>query len=166
MTRSGRRLILLELELQEQCPSDECIKVIFATSDGQTEHNVDAQRHPVAGELNLRERLHVHQCDERSSRSALQLDFPLFEYTTGTAEEDELWQPQETRGRKTEDELTTRSGGGMDQVLDVSEGATFISITSHPGALWGVYKILGVPPKSLVVGEMNVLVLRVKKVTE
>ncbi|ODN84391.1 hypothetical protein L202_00351 [Cryptococcus amylolentus CBS 6039] len=115
---------------------------------------------------NLRERLHVHQCDERSSRSALQLDFPLFEYTTGTAEEDELWQPQETRGRKTEDELTTRSGGGMDQVLDVSEGATFISITSHPGALWGVYKILGVPPKSLVVGEMNVLVLRVKKVTE
>ncbi|ODO07313.1 hypothetical protein L198_00892 [Cryptococcus wingfieldii CBS 7118] len=278
MTRSGRRLILLELELQE-CPSDECIKVIFATSDA--DHNVDAQRHPVARKLhlylhlsrgsivpgfkarvncpivdphlsslgrdqatalrhalqretprgmplperwfvsplkrdlwnrvgmanlnaeertasgkrawheghrirggvslrilghclaeadvgcwNLRERLHVHKCDKGSSRSALQLDFPSFEYTPGTAEEDKLWQPQEMRGGETEDELTTRSGGGMDQVLDASEGATYNSITSHPGALWGVYKALGVPPRSLVVGEMNVLVLRVKKVTE
>lgn len=39
-----------------------------------------------------------------------------------------------------------------------------ISITSHSGALRGVYKTLGVPARQLVVGEMNVLVVRVREV--
>jgi hypothetical protein len=38
-----------------------------------------------------------------------------------------------------------------------------ISITAHNGVLRGLYATLGVPPRSLDVGEMNVLVVRVKK---
>jgi hypothetical protein len=38
-----------------------------------------------------------------------------------------------------------------------------ISVTAHSGALRGLYKSLGVPVRHLEVGEMNVLVLRVKE---
>ncbi|WVQ88332.1 hypothetical protein IAS59_002066 [Cryptococcus gattii] len=115
---------------------------------------------------NLREHLHVHECDKRSSLSELQRDFPSFTYTPETTEEDELWQPGEVRGRETEEELVARRGAGIAQVLDMSEDSTYISITSHSGALRGIYKSLGVPSRSLVVGEMNILVLHVKNIEE
>lgn len=38
-----------------------------------------------------------------------------------------------------------------------------ISITAHSGLLRAVYKNLGVPPRRLSTGEMNVLVLRVRE---
>ncbi|KAL0252684.1 hypothetical protein I308_102076 [Cryptococcus tetragattii IND107] len=115
---------------------------------------------------NLREHLHVHECDKRSSLSELQRDFPSFTYTPETTEEDELWQPGEVRGRETEEELVARRGAGIAQVLDMSEDSIYISITSHSGALRGIYKSLGVPSRSLVVGEMNILVLHVKNIEE
>lgn len=46
----------------------------------------------------------------------------------------------------------------------LADGSADISITSHSGALRGLYAVLGVPPRNLVVGEMNVLVLRVREV--
>lgn len=134
---------------------------------------------------NLREHLHVHECDKRSSLSDLQRDFPSFTYTSETTEEDELWQPGEVRNRETEEELVARCGAGIAQVLDMSKDSicayrmqggerfivdiTFladISITSHSGALRGICKSLGVPSRSLIVGEMNIFVLRVKKIGE
>ncbi|OWZ63143.1 hypothetical protein AYX14_03698 [Cryptococcus neoformans] len=115
---------------------------------------------------NLREHLHVHECDRRSSLSDLQRDFPSFTYTSETTEEDELWQPGEVRNRETEEELVARCGAGIAQVLDMSKDSIYISITSHSGALRGICKSLGVPSRSLIVGEMNIFVLRVKKIGE
>ncbi|OWZ54516.1 hypothetical protein J007_01810 [Cryptococcus neoformans] len=115
---------------------------------------------------NLREHLHVHECDKRSSLSDLQRDFPSFTYTSETTEEDELWQPGEVRNRETEEELVARCGAGIAQVLDMSKDSIYISITSHSGALRGICKSLGVPSRSLIVGEMNIFVLRVKKIGE
>ena len=39
-----------------------------------------------------------------------------------------------------------------------------MSVTAHAGAMRGIYKSLGVPARHLVVGEMNVLVMRVREV--
>jgi hypothetical protein len=41
---------------------------------------------------------------------------------------------------------------------------TDTSVSAHNGALRGVYAALGVPARSLEVGEMNILVIRVIKV--
>ncbi|ODO11794.1 hypothetical protein I350_00578 [Cryptococcus amylolentus CBS 6273] len=115
---------------------------------------------------NLREHLHVHLCDKRSKRSELEKEFPTFTYEPSMTEEDELWEPLEVRGRESDDDLVARLGVGVRQALDASEGATYLSITSHSEAIRGVYKALGVPPRDLVVGQMNIIVLRIKKVAE
>ncbi|ODN84394.1 hypothetical protein, variant 2 [Cryptococcus amylolentus CBS 6039] len=116
--------------------------------------------------FNLREHLHVHLCDKRSKRSELEKEFPTFTYEPSMTEEDELWEPLEVRGRESDDDLVARLGVGVRQALDASEGATYLSITSHSEAIRGVYKALGVPPRDLVVGQMNIIVLRIKKVAE
>jgi len=41
-----------------------------------------------------------------------------------------------------------------------------ISVTSHSGALRGVWAALGVPKRPLKEGEMNVLVVKVRETSE
>ncbi|WVQ86171.1 hypothetical protein IAT38_008339 [Cryptococcus sp. DSM 104549] len=89
---------------------------------------------------NIRESLHLWTCNKRSPLQDLKALFPSFTYPEGTTESDELWQPK--------------------------SGATYISVTSHSGILRGIYTALTVPPRRLVVGEMNVLVLKVKEVAD
>ncbi|WVQ71032.1 hypothetical protein IAR50_000557 [Cryptococcus sp. DSM 104548] len=115
---------------------------------------------------NIREHLHVHLCDKRSKRSELKKEFPTFNYPPDMTEEDELWEPLEVRGRESDNDLVARLGVGVKQALGASEWATYVSITSHSEAIRGIYMALGAPPKDLVVGQMNIIVLRVKKVAE
>ncbi|WVQ85307.1 hypothetical protein IAT38_007472 [Cryptococcus sp. DSM 104549] len=128
------------------------------------EHDEMSHGVPAIVVENIREHLHVHQCDKRLKRSDLQKIFPSFTYLPATTEEDELWQPGSVRGRETEEELVARRGVGINECLEMSEGVTYISVTSHSGALRGIYASLHAPPRSLNVGEMDVLIVRVKKV--
>ncbi|WVQ78030.1 hypothetical protein IAT38_000111 [Cryptococcus sp. DSM 104549] len=115
---------------------------------------------------NIREQLHVHQCDRRSPLSELQKTFPSFTYLPGTTEKDDLWQPQSERGRETDEELGVRMGKGVVECLNMSKEQTYISVTAHSVSLEGMYATLGVPARRLEVGEMNILVVRVKEVED
>ncbi|WVQ81940.1 hypothetical protein IAT38_004067 [Cryptococcus sp. DSM 104549] len=114
----------------------------------------------------LRAHIHAHQCDKRSPISKVSKLFPSFDYSPITSEEDERWLPRSVRDRETKDEAEARCGMAMAECLDLCEGATYISVTGHVLALQSLYAVLGVPPRQLGVGEMNVLVLRVKQVDE
>ncbi|WRT64041.1 uncharacterized protein IL334_000968 [Kwoniella shivajii] len=121
--------------------------------------------HNVPAEVieNIREHLHVHLCDSRCPITILKPQFPSFVYPENMVDQDESWKPAEVRGRETEDELVARRGEGIKEILEKSKDVTYISLTSHSGALRGIYKSLNVPARSLVVAEMNVLVIRVKR---
>ncbi|OCF33251.1 hypothetical protein I317_03686 [Kwoniella heveanensis CBS 569] len=112
---------------------------------------------------NIREHLHVNQCDARLPLSALKPLFPSFTYPETMSDADDIWKPIEVRGRETEDELVARRGEGIAEVLERSGSSTYISVTAHSGALRGIYKSLNVAHHYIVVGEMNVLVIRVKE---
>ncbi|KAL7423793.1 hypothetical protein Q5752_001377 [Cryptotrichosporon argae] len=163
----------------------------------------------------IREHLHVHACDARSSTSSIAPEFPTYDWSR-LSEDDELWAPGRddgdqgrgaaghrraddtstvgdlstaldrsnwsgadagteagddgllrlrggrARGRETEDEMERRLERGMEEILDVAGNATYLSITAHSGALRALYAVLGAPARDLVVGELNVLVVRVK----
>ncbi|RSH92601.1 hypothetical protein EHS25_008046 [Saitozyma podzolica] len=113
---------------------------------------------------NLREHLHVHECDARSPLAKLKPLFPSFIYSPDMTDEDALWQPGSVRGRETEEELVERLGRAAEECLDKSAGATYLSFTAHSGALRGLHAALGVPFQEMDVGEMKVIVLRVKEV--
>ncbi|WWC66457.1 uncharacterized protein I206_100359 [Kwoniella pini CBS 10737] len=115
---------------------------------------------------NIREHLHVHVCDKRCSISQLKSQFTSFNYSKDMIDEDLIWQPIEIRDRETEEELVARRGEGIREILEKSQGDTYISITAHSGTLRGIYKSLNVIPRKLVVGEMNILVIRVKELQE
>ncbi|WVQ97168.1 hypothetical protein IAU59_004278 [Kwoniella sp. CBS 9459] len=114
----------------------------------------------------IREHLHVNQCDARLPLSSLKPLFPSFIYPEDMSDPDDLWKPIEVRARETEDELVARRGEGIAEVLERSGSSTYISVTAHSGALRGIYKSLNVAHHYIVVGEMNVLVVRVKEEEE
>lgn len=80
---------------------------------------------------NLREHLHVHECDSRSPVSKLKPLFPSFIYSPDMTDEDTLWQPGSVRGRETEEELVERLGRAAGECLDRSEGATCECTVPH-----------------------------------
>ncbi|WWC86137.1 uncharacterized protein L201_001008 [Kwoniella dendrophila CBS 6074] len=135
--------------------------------DGQENWN-GGKGHGVEATVieNIREHLHVHQCDERSPISVLKQQFTSFNYPENMDDKDEIWKPADIRGRETEDELVERRGQGIREILERSKDCTYISLTSHSGALRGIYKSLNVIPRKIIVGEMNVLVIKVKEVKE
>ncbi|BEJ18104.1 hypothetical protein CspHIS471_0703810 [Cutaneotrichosporon sp. HIS471] len=119
--------------------------------------------HGVRAEVveEIREHLHVHHCDERLGKSELMKMFPAFMWPDNMPDKDTVWRPT---GRETEDEMVARAGEGLQIIMDSARDDVYISITSHSGVLRALYKNLGVPPRRLNTGEMNVLVLRVSKV--
>ncbi|WOO83694.1 putative phosphoglycerate mutase PMU1 [Vanrija pseudolonga] len=122
--------------------------------------------HGVPGEVveQLREHLHVHECDKRLPRHELARLFPSFTYPPDMPDEDSVWQSGAQRGRETEDEMVLRAGEGLAIVFDACGGDdTYVSITAHSGVLRAVYKNLRVPLRRLVTGEMNVLVIRARR---
>ncbi|KAL1406180.1 hypothetical protein Q8F55_007867 [Vanrija albida] len=123
--------------------------------------------HGVPGEVveQLREHLHVHECDKRLPRHELAALFPSFTYPPDMPDADVVWQPASVRGRETEDEMVRRAGEGLAIVFDECGAEdTYVSITAHSGVLRAVYKNLRVPLRRLVTGEMNVLVIRARRV--
>ncbi|WWD18048.1 hypothetical protein CI109_102495 [Kwoniella shandongensis] len=132
-----------------------------AAAGGDLGHGV-----PASVVENIREHLHVHICDSRVSVTELKTEFPSFAFPDDMSDLDTIWKSGKERDRETEEELVARCGKGIAEVLHLSEGSTYVSVTAHSGAMRGIYKSLGVPARPLVVGEMNVLVLRVKEVQE
>lgn len=111
----------------------------------------------------MREHLHVHECDKRLTLTELRALFPHFTFPL-EPDEDTVWKPISVRGRETEDEMVARAGRGLEILFDMAQEDRYVSLTAHSGLLRAVYKNLGIPYRRLVTGEMNVLVVRVRKV--
>lgn len=113
----------------------------------------------------MREHLHVHECDKRLTLTELRALFPHFTFPL-EPDEDTVWKPISVRGRETEDEMVARAGRGLEILFDMAQEDRYVSLTAHSGLLRAVYKNLGIPYRRLVTGEMNVLVVRVRKVPD
>ncbi|KAK4237156.1 histidine phosphatase superfamily [Achaetomium macrosporum] len=93
---------------------------------------------PVVKEL-LRERLGVHTCDRRRTRTWIRENHPLFAIEDGFSEQDELWRPDV---RETLLEHAARVEGFLDDLF-VNDSETVISVTAHSGTILALYAATG-----------------------
>jgi len=93
---------------------------------------------PVIKEL-LRERLGVHTCDRRSTRTWIQKNYPAFVIEDGLTEEDELWEPDV---RETYDEHVKRTTELLGDIFK-NDSSAFISATTHSGAIMSILRATG-----------------------
>ncbi|KAI4179193.1 MAG: hypothetical protein LQ348_005445 [Seirophora lacunosa] len=121
---------------------------------------------PLVKEL-LREVLGVHTCDRRSAVSALRRAFPHFRFEASMPEEDELWSAthRETHGevdarmRRLLDDVFFLGGGGDGD----GDAATFVSFTSHSGAICSLLRVLGHREFRLVTGGVMPVLVRAER---
>lgn len=93
---------------------------------------------PVVKEL-LRERLGVHTCDRRRSRTWIRETHPVFAFEEGFAEEDGLWRPDV---RETLAEHAVRVEAFLEDLFG-SESAPIVSVTAHSGTILALWEVIG-----------------------
>lgn len=114
---------------------------------------------PQVKEL-LREVIGVHTCDRRSSKTSINDSFPNVIFETGFTERDELWRADV---RETESERDVRLKTLLDDVF-AHDQSTYISFTSHSGAIAAILQVIGHGPFRVGVG--GVIPVLVKAVME
>lgn len=87
----------------------------------------------------LRERLGVHTCDQRSSRSWIAKNYPIFDIEAGFSEEDVLWKPDH---RETLEEHVERTTELLDNVFDGDYG-DYVVLAAHSGAIMSIFAATG-----------------------
>ncbi|KAL8909088.1 MAG: hypothetical protein Q9207_000422 [Kuettlingeria erythrocarpa] len=113
---------------------------------------------PVVKEL-LREVLGVHTCDGRSPLSLLRAEFPNCVFEAGMSEEDELW---EAGHRETDAEIDARTARLLDDVFG-NDGSSFVSFTSHSGAIGSLLRVLGHQEFRLATGAAIPVLVRAQR---
>ncbi|KAL8775075.1 MAG: hypothetical protein Q9209_000554 [Squamulea sp. 1 TL-2023] len=129
----------------------ETANLTFADLDLPT----DRPYKPVVKEL-LREANGIHTCDRRSTKSTLQTAFFNFIFEPSMTEHDELWSATE---RETNEELDRRMKQLLDDIFEHDDG-TFISFTSHSGAICSLLRVLGHREFRLVTGGVIPVLVR------
>ncbi|KAK4501840.1 hypothetical protein PRZ48_007649 [Zasmidium cellare] len=112
---------------------------------------------PIVKEA-LREIHGVHTCDKRSSRDEILSQFPEFALEPGFSDEDELWKPDH---RETLEERIPLMRQFLHEVFQDAE-STFISLTTHSGAIRALYKAIGHPDVWVAAGAVVPIVVRSK----
>lgn len=98
----------------------------------------------------LREVMGEHTCDKRSTRTVIQDAFPDVTIEPGFSEEDELFQVDH---RETISEIATRLHELFEDVFE-HDSHTFISFTSHSGAIAAMLRVIGHQDFKLPTGGM------------
>ncbi|KAK0642203.1 histidine phosphatase superfamily [Cercophora newfieldiana] len=93
---------------------------------------------PIIKEM-IRERLGIHTCDRRSSRSVIHENHPLFAIEEGFSEADELWVPDV---RETLEEHAVRIKAFLDDLFE-NDSEQIISVTAHSGSILALYVTTG-----------------------
>ncbi len=112
------------------------IETTFRTIKGTKSHQL------------LREAIGIHTCDRRSSKTDIQREFPKFTFEPGFAEIDPLWKADV---RETNSALDARMKALLDDVFS-NDDSTFVSFSSHSGAIGGLLRVLGHRDFRLVTG--------------
>ncbi|KAF3044261.1 hypothetical protein E8E12_001064 [Didymella heteroderae] len=87
----------------------------------------------------LRERLGIHTCDQRSSRSWIAAHYPSFDIEPGFTEEDLLWGPDQ---RETIEEHAIRSTEVLDDNFNGDYG-DYVVLASYSDAIMSVFAATG-----------------------
>jgi broad specificity phosphatase PhoE len=89
---------------------------------------------------NLRERLGVHTCDKRSSKTFIASTYPSFNIDPGFSEDDKLWKPDV---RETFEEHVVRSKNLLNEIFNEKKESVFVSLTTHSGAIMALFGATG-----------------------
>jgi broad specificity phosphatase PhoE len=87
----------------------------------------------------LRERLGVHTCDQRSSRSWIGAAYPRFLIEDGFTAKDELWQADR---RETFEEHVERSVEFLTDIF-TNDNNQFIALVAHSGTSMALFRATG-----------------------
>jgi len=141
-------------------PLDRCLATGKVTFTG-LEHVLPGEYPfvPVVKEL-LREALGVHTCDRRSSRDYIVKNYPGYVIEKGFAEVDPLWDPDV---RESDAQMDVRLKTLLDDIV-TNDGNTFISLTSHSGAISAMLHVLGHRPFGLQTGGVIPVLVKVDTV--
>jgi len=104
---------------------------------------------PLIKEL-IRESIGAHTCDRRSSRSTIHKLYPDWPFEEGFAEEDPLW---DAVMRETDEAMDRRLREGLDEIFG-SDDNTWISISTHSGAIAAILRVLKHRDFSLGTGQV------------
>ncbi|KAI0386764.1 phosphoglycerate mutase-like protein [Hypomontagnella monticulosa] len=108
----------------------------------------------------LRERMGVHTCDRRSTRTWIKSKYPTFHVGREVTETDQLWKPDQR-------ETMRQVEGRVQQVLDgifSNDNSTVISITAHSGLIRALYTVIGHREVWVQAGAMVPILIRARKV--
>jgi hypothetical protein len=108
----------------------------------------------------LRERLGVHTCDQRSTKSWITNAFPDFQIESGFVEEDELWKADR---RETIEEHVKRATELLNDLFSHDENQT-IALVAHSGALMALFGATGWGKIPVQAGAVYPLLVRGTKV--
>ncbi|KAI9756750.1 MAG: hypothetical protein M1815_002922 [Lichina confinis] len=104
----------------------------------------------------LRETIGIHTCDQRSSKTYIEAEFPSAVFEAGFVEDDPFWKPDE---RESYSALDARIKMLLDDVF-TNDGHTFISFTSHSGTTNSILRVIGHRPFPLVPGAIIPVLVR------
>ncbi len=139
-------------------PLARCLETCELTFSGLT---LPRPFEPVIKEL-IRERLGIHTCDRRRTRSWIVENHPAFEPETGFSEEDILWRPDV---RETLEEHVVRVEGFLEDLF-ASDTAQIVSVTAHSGTILALYEAIGHAEVRLEPGAVIPLLVKAEIVTE
>ena len=109
----------------------------------------------------LRECIGVHTCDRRSNLTYIKQHYPGFAVEPGFTEDDELFSAEH---RETNEEMDARLRGLLDNVFE-HDGNTFISFTSHSGAIASILRVLEHIPFGLPTGSVIPVLVKAERVS-
>jgi broad specificity phosphatase PhoE len=114
---------------------------------------------PYVKEL-LREALGVHTCDRRSARTVIEKTFPHLVFEPGFEDEDPLWEPDYREPRSAR---KYRLAMLLDNIFAGDEN-TFLSLTSHSGAIASILEAVGHRTFKLETGGVIPVFLKAERV--
>ncbi|KAI9791062.1 MAG: hypothetical protein M1835_000554 [Candelina submexicana] len=114
---------------------------------------------PEVKEL-LREAIGIHTCDRRSSKTYIHHTYPTYTFEAGFAENDPLWRPDL---RETDPATEARLKTLLDDVFS-HDDSTYISFTSHSGAIAAALRAISHRPFSLVTGAVIPVLIKAETV--
>lgn len=142
-------------------PLKRCIETAdatFATLDLPTTHAFT----PIIKEL-FREGITSHTCNRRSTKTEIQgFAPPYFTFEHGFTEKDELWRGDKGESETEKHELA-RSKQAIGDVF-ANDDATWISVSSHSGAIRRLLEVLGHRTFSLSTGQIIPVLVRAEVV--
>lgn len=109
----------------------------------------------------MRETIGIHTCDRRSSKTAIQEEYPDYIIEEGFTEDDELWHAEQ---RESDSARNARLKRFLDDIFAANTDNTFISITAHSGAITAILDVIGHRRFQLQTGGVIPVFVRAEKV--